>query len=117
MQHENIKRYFAVSLRSSLLRNTAWFVCLSLLIFIRPLAAQTYSPPPNSRQDINLDANWRFIQSDAGTNAANIGFIDSSWTNLNLPHTWDIADGQDGPSTTYYEGIGWYRNYFTVCPT
>jgi hypothetical protein len=73
MKFEDINRHFAVARHSSLLRNTFWFVCLNFLVFIRPLAAQTYSPPPNSRQDINLDANWRFIQSDAGTNAANIG--------------------------------------------
>ena len=100
-----------------LTRNRLWLAGLSLLLFTLPMAAQTYSPPPNNRQDIILDANWRFIQSDAGTNAAAVGYNDSSWTNLNLPHTWDIADGQDGPATPYYLGIGWYRSYFTVAAT
>jgi beta-galactosidase len=77
------------------------------------LAAQTYSPPANARSDINLDANWRFIQQDvSGAQATN--FNDSSWTNVNLPHTWDIPDGQDGPGTAYYRGIGWYRTHCTV---
>ena len=62
-----------------------------------------------------MDANWRFILSDPGTNAANVGYDDSTWTNLNLPHSWDIPDGQTGP--TYFQGIGWYRNYFTVSTT
>ena len=89
---------------------------MSLLIFIRPLAAQTYSPPPNSRQDINLDASWRFTQSDVPA-ATNTVFDDSSWTNLNLPHTWDIADGQSSPASAYYSGNAWYRTYFTVAST
>ena len=76
-------------------------------------AAQTYTPPANNRVDINLDSGWRFIQQDvSGAQATN--FDDSSWTNLNLPHTWDIPDGQDGPGTTYYRGIGWYRTHYTV---
>ena len=76
-------------------------------------AAQTYVPPANHRADILLDAGWRFIQQDvSGAQAAN--FDDSSWTNVSLPHTWDIPDGQDGPSTTYYRGIGWYRSHYTV---
>ena len=33
---------------------------------------------------------------------------------MNLPHTWDIPDGQDGPGTTYHRGIGWYRTHYTV---
>jgi beta-galactosidase len=86
-----------------------------LLVFgLTPLlAAQTYSPPANARPDVNLDANWRFIQQDvSGAQAAN--FNDSSWTNVSLPHTWDIPDGQDGPGTAYYRGIGWYRLHYTV---
>jgi beta-galactosidase len=81
--------------------------------FVMTGAAQTYIPPANNRVDINLDSGWRFIQQDvSGAQATN--FDDSSWTNLNLPHTWDISDGQDGPGTTYYRGIGWYRTHYTV---
>ena len=103
--------------RAVCIRRRGWLFGLGMLMGAMSLVAQTYVPPPNPRQDINLDANWRFIQSDAGTNAVAPGFDDSSWTNLNLPHTWDIADGQDGPTTPYYYGIGWYRNYFTVAGT
>ena len=88
-------------------------VVLAIFSFASCLVAQTYSPPANERQDLNLDANWRFIQQDvSGAQAAN--FNDSSWTVVNLPHTWDIPDGQDGPGTDYYRGIGWYRMHYTV---
>ena len=79
--------------------------------FLMAATAQTYTPPANNRADIVLDAGWRFIRQDVtGAQAAN--FDDSSWTNLNLPHTWNNLDGQDG-GNNYYRGIGWYRVH---CP-
>ena len=92
------------------------FISLSvaaLAVATPAVFGQTYSPPSNPREDINLDAGWRFIQQNvSGAQATN--FDDSSWTTVNLPHTWDISDGQDGPSTTYYRGIGWYRVHYMV---
>ena len=75
-------------------------------------AAQTYTPPANNRVDVNLDQGWRFIQQDvAGAQATN--FNGSSWTSVNLPHTWDIPDGQSYPPANYYQGTSWYRTHFT----
>src|ERR1017187_6507449 len=92
------------------------FISLSvaaLAVATPAVFGQTYSPPSNPREDILLDAGWRFIQQNvSGAQATN--FDDSSWTTVNLPHTWDISDGQDGPSTTYYRGIGWYRVHYMV---
>ncbi|HXR48234.1 MAG TPA: glycoside hydrolase family 2 TIM barrel-domain containing protein [Candidatus Limnocylindrales bacterium] len=80
--------------------------------FLTTATAQTYTPPANNRVDISLDSGWRFIQQNvSGAQAAN--FDDSSWTNVNLPHTWDIADGQSYPASNYYQGISWYRTHFT----
>lgn len=81
--------------------------------FLMTGTAQIYTPPINNRVDINLDSGWRFIQQDV-PGVQGTSFDDSSWTSLNLPHTWDISDGQDGPSTAYYRGIGWYRTHYTV---
>ncbi|MEI9960325.1 MAG: sugar-binding domain-containing protein [Limisphaerales bacterium] len=75
-------------------------------------AAPLYTPPVNPRMDINLNSGWRFIRQDV-TGAQNLGFDDSSWTNLNLPHTWNNLDGQRG-GEAYYRGIGWYRTHYTV---
>src|SRR5271154_6882870 len=69
--------------------------------------AQSYAPPASHRADMVLDAGWRFIRQDV-TGAQNSGFDDSSWTTLNLPHTWNNLDGQDG-GNNFYRGIGWYR--------
>jgi beta-galactosidase len=87
-------------------------VCLLICCASLSSAAPTYTPPANHRVDVVMDANWRFIRQDvAAAQAAE--FDDSSWTNLNLPHTWNNLDGQNG-GTNYYRGIGWYRKHFPV---
>jgi beta-galactosidase len=116
MNLENPAGCFGAARGSMRLRKIFFVVFVRLLALISPLTAQTYSPPASSRQDISLDANWRFIQSDVPA-ATNTVFDDSSWTNLNLPHTWDIAHGQSTPSSAYYTGNAWYRTRFTVADT
>jgi beta-galactosidase len=71
-------------------------------------------PPPSSRVDVNINAGWKFNKSDV-TGAEQTAFNDAAWTSLNLPHTWNALDGEDGPTTTpaYYRGIGWYRRHYT----
>jgi beta-galactosidase len=66
-----------------------------------------------SRIRTSLNAGWTFQRSDTiGAEAP--GFDDASWTQLDLPHTWNAIDGQDGPTTPYYRGIGWYRKHYSV---
>ncbi len=95
-------------------------VLLRIAILLCPLifcaafspATRNYTPPANHRADVMVDSNWRFIRQDvAGAQATE--FDDSSWTNLNLPHTWNNIDGQDGVKN-YYRGTGWYRRHCTV---
>jgi beta-galactosidase len=94
------------------LRICAFFFLAALAVSTPTAIGQTYSPPSNSREDINLDAGWRFIRQDVAGAQTN-GFDDSAWTLLNLPHTWNNLDGQDG-GNNYYRGIGWYRVHYTV---
>jgi len=60
-----------------------------------------------------LDQGWWFLREDV-SGAETVGFDDSGWTALNLPHTWNALDGQDGPATPYYRGVGWYRKHYSV---
>jgi len=76
------------------------------------LIAETYVPPANPRSDILLTNGWRFIRQDVPS-AQKIGFDDSRWTPINLPHTWNNLDGEDG-RTNYYRGPGWYRLHYQV---
>jgi beta-galactosidase len=88
------------------------WACFLMLGFNWPLSAQTYVPPTSPRANIILDSGWRFIRQDVAGAQTN-GFDDSNWTNLNLPHTWNNLDGQDGGGN-YYRGIGWYRRHYMV---
>ena len=80
------------------------------------LNAQTYSPPAGGRVDISLDSGWKFIQQDV-SGAQMVNFNDSSWTNVTVPHVWDIPDGQSYPPANFYQGPSWYRSHFTPAMT
>jgi beta-galactosidase len=87
-------------------------VVLAIFSFASALVAQPYTPPANERVDVILDPGWRFIRQDV-TGAQNSNYNDSAWSVINLPHTWNNLDGQDG-GNNYYRGIGWYRSHYTV---
>jgi beta-galactosidase len=94
------------------LRICVFLFVAALAVSTPAVFGETYSPPSNPREDINLDAGWRFIRQDVAGAQTN-GFDDSTWTLLNLPHTWNNLDGQDG-GNDYYRGIGWYRRHYMV---
>src|SRR5579864_2772087 len=81
-----------------------WLSCFLLVLLAPPtsLLAETYFPPANHRTDILLTNGWRFIRQNV-LGAQKIGFDDSGWASVNLPHTWNNLDGQDG-RTNYYRG-------------
>src|SRR5438874_7012593 len=83
-----------------------YLLAQTVLIYAAP-----YSPPLTHRADLSLDSAWRFIRQDVAGAQTN-GFDDSSWSLINLPHTWNNLDGQDG-GNNYYRGIGWYRTHYT----
>jgi beta-galactosidase len=64
------------------------------------------------RSDVKINDGWKFKASDT-SGAEQTSFDDASWQSVQLPHTWNEADGQDGPSSPYYRGIGWYRRHYT----
>ncbi len=70
-----------------------------------------------NRQD--FDRGWTFNLGDVPA-AKNMGFNDSGWRKLNLPHDWSIEGkfSKDNPATpeggALPGGIGWYRKTFTL---
>ena len=61
------------------------------------------------RNIININENWKFIREDAGLPEA----YPESWLNVDLPHTWNAVDGNDGGGS-YYRGKCWYaKTFFT----
>ena len=60
---------------------------------------------------------WRFIQDDNLTDAAALSNDASTWSTVQLPHTWNAIDAatteQTAPtSQNYKRGLGWYRLEF-----
>lgn len=76
------------------------------------LAPRGAAPAP--RLEIGLERGWRFHAGEEPL-AADPGFDDSAWTRVDLPHTWNARDGQDGGGD-YRRGAGWYRRRLEVGP-
>ncbi len=67
--------------------------------------------PGESRSITNFNPGWKFYEGDP-TGAQDLGFNDSSWQALSVPHDWINAKGlKDG------SGTAWYRKHFTLAPT
>ena len=66
------------------------------------------------RTDSDIDSGWRFVRADAPGSPEQAAFDDRAWQAVTLPHTWNAADGADGPQTRYYRGVGWYRRHLRV---
>jgi beta-galactosidase len=74
---------------------------------------------PEPRTHVNFNEGWKF-SLDAGDEAAQPGFDDSGWRELDLPHDWSIEGefSEKNPATpgggALPGGIGWYRKTFRV---
>ena len=55
------------------------------------------------REIVNLNKKWAFTKFATECPSA----IDSRWDFVNLPHTWNALDGQDG-GNDYFRGTAWY---------
>ena len=55
------------------------------------------------RQIINLNRKWAFSKEATSVPAE----VSSRWNFVNLPHTWNAIDGQDG-NADYYRGTAYY---------
>ena len=64
------------------------------------------------RIDTVLDSEWSFYRADVA-NAASLSFDDSGWSKVNVPHTYNALDGQDG-GNDYYRGPAWYRKSISI---
>lgn len=58
------------------------------------------------RTTINLNADWRFCKT-----AQVSAIFPADWERVNLPHTWNAVDGQDG-GNDYWRGTAAYCKHF-----
>ncbi len=126
------------------MRCTTSLLLMSFLLSISTLFAQ-----PAKRQQIDFDSGWKFHfghaanaekdfnysiatvfskSGNAAKTAIDPKFVDSLWTNVDLPHDWAVAlpfvnvDNFDVQSHGYKPvgglfpetSIGWYRKHFNV---
>ncbi len=65
----------------------------------------------------SFDAGWRFFKGDA-EGAEVVGFDDSKWRILDVPHDWSIegpfaaTNPTGGAGAFLPAGVGWYRKHF-----
>ena len=55
------------------------------------------------RSIVNINRKWAFSKEATAVPAE----VNSKWNFVNLPHSWNAIDGQDGGSD-YYRGTAWY---------
>lgn len=65
---------------------------------------------------LSLSGEWRFcldpVQSGLAMGWAAPAFDDSSWSLVDVPHTWNAGEVNAG-----YEGLAWYRRRFRLPPS
>src|ERR1700679_1228705 len=73
---------------------------------------QAVTRADDGRRLTKIDSGWRFLAAD-DAHAQDVAFDDSAWQTVDLPHTWNGLDGQDG-GDNYRRGAGWYRRHLAV---
>jgi beta-galactosidase len=68
--------------------------------------------PADGRRLVKLNQGWKFFAGDE-VRASEAAFDDTSWPSVDLPHTWNGLDGEDG-GDNYRRGAGWYRRHLVV---
>jgi beta-galactosidase len=88
--------------------------CRSIRFGFMLIASLILAASAAARLILPLNEGWRFaLQPGAGEFSAPT-FKDGPWTLVNLPHTWNATDGEDGGK--YVRSDGWYRKTFTTDP-
>lgn len=90
-------------------------ILLSIFAYFFIFDAEDQLPPEqafisNSRVIQPLNNQWQFIKSSP---ALAHSIHQNNWKSVNLPHTWNAKDGQDGGGD-YYRGTGTYKRIFTL---
>lgn len=88
--------------------NFRWALALIALI-------QMAVPALAQRQSRELATGWKFLKQDADVSADT-----TAWEAVQVPHTWNAIDGQNGRAATaetpagYYRGPAWYQRMLDV---
>ena len=99
------------------------FICSVWLLiataFSLAAVEKVYTPPASPRATYNFNPGWKFIREDV-TNAEQVAFDDSKWSDISAPHTYNETDSyaqiisHSGGDRHAYAGIAWYRKHFKL---
>lgn len=67
----------------------------------------------NGRTVLNFNSDWGFYRGDL-VGAEAIDYDDQAFANITIPHTMRLEKKHSNGGRSVYQGIGWYRRYFTV---
>ena len=97
------------------------FLAVALAGFLRA-AENGFTPPSSPHLDFNFNPGWKFIRTDL-TNAEQVAFDDSKWSDVSAPHTYNDTDSfnsiisHSGGDRNAWTGITWYRKHFKLPTT
>jgi beta-galactosidase len=94
---------------SSLSLRQAAFLAGFVLVASSVVSAYT---PQRMRTVVNLNKTWTFIKQDVAVAQATAAADPSGWSNINLPHSFDIPYWRVSNATS--PALGWYRKHITV---
>ena len=86
---------------------------LSGIIFFCMFFVETYAGDV-SRINLSMNTDWAFFRGDI-ENGESITADYSSWIPFSIPHIMQLERKHCG-GDVIYDGIGWYRRYFTLAP-
>ncbi|WP_018755581.1 glycoside hydrolase family 2 [Paenibacillus terrigena] len=67
----------------------------------------------NGRTVLNFNSDWGFYRGElAGAEA--VDYDDQAFANITIPHTMRLEKKHANGGRAVYQGIGWYRRYFTI---
>lgn len=66
----------------------------------------------SAKDYVGIGSNWRFF-GGTQNDGQSLKLNDKSWTVVNIPHSWNAIDGQDGGGN-YRRGDGWYRKEVAI---
>ncbi len=76
------------------------------------ITQQTIGGESAGRGSASLNEGWQFRKGE-GLALQAMGKFDDSWSEVELPHTWNVEDGSDG-GDDYFRGDGWYHRELNV---
>ena len=96
------------------------YIFLLLMALALPVkASEKFDPPASPHSIYNFNPGWKFFKGDV-TNAEQINFDDSKWSDVSAPHTYNDVDSyahiisHSGGDRNAWTGIVWYRKHFKL---